>query len=242
MLKPFHTWQVSDGREEGEKPEVIDGRNERALELDRIIELEFGHSIVKPPRPLPQSVADRQNGAVLRRQFGLVQCPSVGCDYFLIVMRGQRTSRCPRCSKQIWLCDVRALATSDYVQKLHNLIPRLHGRPNRELLPHEAGDLDRFSMPRHIKLTRLAEGKSVMSSCGESHGAPHNDEPGVMPRAHAAKKELVGSAQREAGQDAHVSPRQDRGMTPGSSLWGSRALSPQLLAARFPSASLVSLM
>ena len=190
---------------------IVDGRNELTLELDRSIELDFGHSLVKPPRQLPQSVRDRARGFESRRGFGLVSCPTPGCIYFLIVKRGQKTALCPRCGKLFWLHNIVPLATTDYVKKLEQLIPRLHGRQSHVLLPHETRDLDRFAAPHHIKLTRLAEGKRAASSCGESAREPHNDEPGVMPRARAAKKELGGSAQREAEPAAHVSPRRDRG-------------------------------
>jgi hypothetical protein len=148
----------------------------------------------------------RKKGIQLVRKFGLVKCPRWGCPYWLIVRRGQQTSRCPRCRKKFWLCNARAFAVSDHEERLRNLIPWLRGRQGANLLiPFGFGDVDRFA------LTALRRGKYGTSSRDESPMAPivAGGESSARPEAAKSKDRALSGA--ATAQNAIASPRDGHG-------------------------------
>jgi len=105
------------------RPEVVDGRDRRSRAIDEEVE-EWAKRMGIRIRRYP-SEEERERGLILRRRYGLVQCPE--CPFLFIVRSGQKMGTCPRCGRRFWLHGAFVVATSDSQERLRTLIPVIWG-------------------------------------------------------------------------------------------------------------------
>jgi len=116
-----------------EKPELIDGRDDRARQIDAEVEAWARRCKIVLPAETCPSVKMRKRGIRCAKDYAIIQCPwrfsasARQCNYFIIVRRGQQTVQCPRCNHRLWLAKLHVLATSDDQSELRRLISHFCG-------------------------------------------------------------------------------------------------------------------